>query len=117
MIVLNEILGIFERNKETYLNYLKNFIAVDTQTIGHGIKGGNEKNGQLYLEKLFNELGAYRIEKEYLDDEILNIALKKYNEGNLGHNNKDRYNSLVLNILALIATLVFMLTLTISGVI
>lgn len=90
--MLNEILSIFERNKETYLNYLKSFIAVDTQTIGHGIKGGNEKNGQLYLEKLFNELGAYRIEKEYLDDEILNIALKKYNEGNLGHNNKDRYN-------------------------
>ena len=83
---------IFEKNKLKYLDYLKEFIGIDTQTIGHGIKGGNEKNGQVYLEKLLNELGAYKIEKEYLSDEILKKSLKEYNEGNLGHNNKDRYN-------------------------
>lgn len=89
---MEKILKIFNENKETYLEYLKSFIKIDTQTIGHGIEGGNEKNGQIYLEKLFMELGASKIEKEYLNDEDLEKALLEYNEGNLGHNNEDRYN-------------------------
>lgn len=89
---MDKILNIFEENKEQYLDCLKTFIGIDTQTIGHGIKGGNEKNGQIYLEKLFSDLGASEIEKEDLDDEALKKALEKYNEGNLGHNNENRYN-------------------------
>ena len=89
---MNELLNIFENKKSEYLDYLKKFIEIDTQTIGHGIKGGNEKNGQIFLENLFNELGVFKIRKEYLDDDVLKKALEEYNEGNLGHNNNDRYN-------------------------
>ena len=89
---MNELLNIFEKKKSEYLDYLKKFIEIDTQTIGHGIKGGNEKNGQIFLENLFNELGVFKIKREYLDDNVLKKALEEYNEGNLGHNNNDRYN-------------------------
>ena len=89
---MNELLNIFEKKKSEYLDYLKKFIEIDTQTIGHGIKGGNEKNGQIFLENLFNELDVFKIKKEYLDDDVLKKALEEYNEGNLGHNNNDRYN-------------------------
>lgn len=89
---MEKLLNIFEKNKTIYLNFLKEFIQIDTQTIGHGIKGGNEINGQIYLENLFKELEASEIIKEPLDDNILKIALKNYNEGNLGHNNENRYN-------------------------
>lgn len=89
---MKDILSVFEENKEKYLDYLKSFIGIDTQTIGHGIEGGNEKNGQIYLEKLFKELKAFKIEKENIEDKILKKSLKYYNEGNLGHNNENRYN-------------------------
>ena len=72
---MSELLNVFEKKKSEYLDYLKKFIERDTQTIGHGIKGGNEKNGQLFLENLFNELGAFKIEREYLDDDILKKSL------------------------------------------
>ena len=61
---MNELLNIFEKKKSEYLDYLKKFIEIDTQTIGHGIKGGNEKNGQIFLENLFNELDVFKIKKE-----------------------------------------------------
>ena len=67
---MSKLLDVFEKKKSEYLDYLKRFIEIDTQTIGHGIKGGNEKNGQIFLENLFNELGAFKIEREYLDDDI-----------------------------------------------
>ena len=59
---MSKLLDVFEKKKSEYLDYLKRFIEIDTQTIGHGIKGGNEKNGQIFLENLFNELGAFKIE-------------------------------------------------------
>ena len=77
--------------KEEYLGYLKKLLSIDTQTIGHGILGGNEKAGQEYMEEIFRQLGA-EIKKEDLDENLLKRAYEIYNEGNLGHNNKDRYN-------------------------
>ncbi|MDO5088729.1 MAG: M20 family metallopeptidase [Leptotrichiaceae bacterium] len=89
---MENLFNVFEKNKSEYLNFLQEFIRIDTQTIGHGIKGGNEINGQIYLENLFKELGASEIIKEPLEDSLLEIALKNHNEGNLGHNNENRYN-------------------------
>ncbi|MBP9479255.1 MAG: M20 family metallopeptidase [Sebaldella sp.] len=81
----------FENKKSEYLECLKKFLSIDTQTIGHGILGGKEKEGQEYIESLLLELGA-EIRKEDLDENLLIKAYENYNEGNLGHNNKDRYN-------------------------
>ena len=77
--------------KEEYLGHLKKLLSIDTQTIGHGILGGKEKEGQEYIQKLLSDLGA-EIKKEDLDEALLKQAYETYNEGNLGHNNKDRYN-------------------------
>lgn len=83
---------VFERNKDEYLKHLKNIVAIDTQVIGHGIDGGNEKNGQEYIEKLFKELGADEIKKETIDESIIKDSVDKYSEGNIGHNYEKRYN-------------------------
>lgn len=81
----------FDNKKKEYLECLKKLLSIDTQTIGHGILGGKEKEGQEYIESLLLELGA-EIRKEDLDENLLVQAHENYNEGNLGHNNKDRYN-------------------------
>ncbi|MFV0519402.1 MAG: M20 family metallopeptidase [Lachnospirales bacterium] len=86
---------ILEQRKDEYLGYLKDLVSIDTQVIGHGILGGLEKEGQLYLEFLANKIGANSIVKENLDEDILIKANEKYSEGNLGHNNRDRYNLLM----------------------
>lgn len=88
MFKLQEVL---ERKKEEYINFLKGLISCDTQVRGHGIKGGNEKNGQEYLEKILVQMGA-KVTKEPLDEEIIQEAIKKYGEGNPGHNYYERYN-------------------------
>lgn len=77
--------------REEYLDYLKKLLSIDTQTIGHGILGGKEKKGQEYLEELMRNLGA-EIKREALDENLLKQAYETYNEGNLGHNNTERYN-------------------------
>ena len=33
-------------------------ISIDTQVIGHGIDGGKEKEGQLYIKKLLEDIGG-----------------------------------------------------------
>ena len=81
----------FDNKKDEYLEYLKKFLSIDTQTIGHGILGGNEKAGQEYIEEIFKSMNA-DVKKQDLDEKLLEQAYEKYNEGNLGHNNKDRYN-------------------------
>ena len=60
----------FENKKSEYLECLKKFLSIDTQTIGHGILGGKEKEGQEYIESLLLELGA-EIRKEDLDENLL----------------------------------------------
>lgn len=80
-----------EKNKEKYIECLKGLVACDTQVIGHGIDGGKEKNGQIFLEKLFKDMGA-SVSLEPLTEEIIQKGIKEYNEGNPGHNYAERYN-------------------------
>lgn len=81
-----------EKNKEEYIKYLMDLIAIDTQVIGHGIEGGLEEKGQEYMKKLFQSLGADEIIEDPMKEEIIEEALKKYQEGNRGHNYEGRYN-------------------------
>lgn len=67
-------------------------IAIDTHDIGHGIDGGLEKEGQDYMVKLFEEMGASDIVKDPMEEAVIEECLKKHQEGNLGHDQTDRYN-------------------------
>lgn len=81
-----------EARKEEYLSYLKDLIAIDTMDLGHGIEGGREKEGQIYLEKLYKNMGVSRLKKDELREESIQESMKKHGEGNPGHNYDDRYN-------------------------
>ena len=50
-----------ENGDHKYIRYLSELVAEDTRVIGFGIDGGNEKNGQEYLQALFREMGADEI--------------------------------------------------------
>lgn len=88
---MNNLKEILINNKEDYIKHLMELISIDTQVIGHGIDGGKEKEGQLYIKKLLEELGGQVIVEEMEEKNIVE-ALKKYNEGNLNHNYEDRFN-------------------------
>ena len=87
-ILKNEL----EKRKEEYLGYLKDLVAIDTRDLGHGIDGGKEKEGQEYLYKLFEKIGADSIRKDPMREESIKKCLEEYGEGNPGHNYEDRYN-------------------------
>ena len=85
-----------EANKEMYLNPLKELINIDTQNIGHGILGGKEYQGQIYLEKLLTSLG-FSVSREPIDEDRISYAAINLLEGNPGHNYSypnDRFNLL-----------------------
>lgn len=81
-----------EKNKEQYIQRLMDLIAIDTHDIGHGIDGGLEKEGQDYMIGLFEEMGASKIVKDDMDEAVIEECRKKYQEGNLGHDQENRYN-------------------------
>lgn len=81
-----------EERKEEYLSFLKELVSIDTHTLGHGIAGGLEAEGQEYLEKLMRQFGADTIVRDEIDEEILKQAQATFQEGNLGHNNQNRWN-------------------------
>ncbi|MFA6627675.1 MAG: ArgE/DapE family deacylase [Bacilli bacterium] len=83
---------VFELHKEEYLNCLKELVSKDTQDLGHGIDGGREKNGQEYMVKLFKEMEATQIIEDPMSEVAIQNIYDNYHEGNLGHNQKDRYN-------------------------
>lgn len=89
MIRLKEVL---DAHKEEYLEELKALIRIDTHTLGHGIKGGLEKAGQEHLIHLFETMGASKIETHPLNEAEIEEALRLHNEGNLGHDYRDRFN-------------------------
>lgn len=89
---MNKLQEVLEQNKERYINELKNLIAIDTHDIGHGIGGGLEKEGQDYMVRLFTSMGAAKIEKDPMDEAVILECLEKHQEGNVGHNQTDRYN-------------------------
>ena len=78
---------------DEYVRRLRELVSIDTQDIGHGIEGGREENGQLYLEKFFAELGA-ETAREPMSEDIVSKGISDYGEGNPGHNYKspDRWN-------------------------
>lgn len=88
---MNNLKEILEKNKEKYIQHLKDIISIDTHDIGHGIKGGLEKKGQDYLIDLFNKMGAEVITDQMKDEDIQKFY-ELYQEGNLGHDYTDRYN-------------------------
>lgn len=89
MDVLRETL---EKNKDSYIKRLEELVEIDTHTLGHGIDGGLEKEGQEYMIRLFENMGADQIIRDPIREEILEKCLELHSEGNLGHNNRDRYN-------------------------
>lgn len=87
----NKLKETLINNKEQYIKHLMDLISIDTQVIGHGIDGGKEKEGQLYIKKLLEELDG-QVVVEQMEEETIIQALKSYNEGNLNHNYEDRFN-------------------------
>lgn len=81
-----------EKNKEEYIKYLSDLIAIDTQVIGHGIGGGLEKKAQEYMKELFQSLGADEITEDPMKEEVIEDSLEKHHEGNRGHNYEGRFN-------------------------
>lgn len=79
------------KNKDKYIKPFLDLVSIDTHVIGHGIDGGKEKEGQLYIKKLLEDLGG-TVELQQMTEETIELALEKYNEGNLGHNYEDRFN-------------------------
>ncbi|MCL2684732.1 MAG: ArgE/DapE family deacylase [Synergistaceae bacterium] len=81
-----------EREDE-YLSYLSDLVSIDTQDLGHGIDGGREEKGQIYLENLMRSFGG-ETRREQLSEDIISIGIAGYGEGNPGHNytNPDRWN-------------------------
>lgn len=89
---MDKLREILEQNKEGYIEELKNLIAIDTHDIGHGIRGGLEKLGQDYMIKLLGNMGASEITVDPMDEAVICKCFEKYQEGNLGHDQHERYN-------------------------
>lgn len=83
---------VLEQNKENYIEQLKNLVAIDTHDLGHGIAGGLEAEGQDYMIRLFESMGADEIVKDDMDEAVIRECFEKHQEGNLGHNQENRYN-------------------------
>lgn len=75
-------------HKAEYLGRLKDLIALDTQVLGHGIAGGKEENGQVFLETLMKDMGA-SVTREPMTEAIVQRGLREFGEGNPGHNYTD----------------------------
>lgn len=91
---MDRLKKVLEENKQEYIEYLKELVAIDTQTIGHGIDGGLEEKGQEYLTSLFKKMNANQIDIIQMEENVIEESLKKHKEGNLGHCYKanNRYN-------------------------
>ena len=81
-----------EAHKKEYLDRLIGLINIDTHDLGHGIDGGLEKKGQDYMVGLFRSMGADRIDCDPMDEAVIRECFDRYHEGNLGHDQTDRYN-------------------------
>ena len=79
-------------HKEEYLQALKDLIAIDTHDIGHGIGGGLEKEGQEYLIRLLEKMGADEITVDPMEETVIRDCLRLYGEGNTGHDQTGRSN-------------------------
>lgn len=84
--------NVLEKNREIYIQKLQELVSIDTHDIGHGIGGGLEKEGQDYMVRLLEDMGASEIVKDQMEEAVIEKCLKEHQEGNLGHDQKDRYN-------------------------
>lgn len=85
-----------DANATAYLAPLQELIAIDTHTIGHGVLGGLEYDGQVYLENLLQSLG-FSVERLPIDEEHIRKAEHDLHEGNGNHDYghpKPRFNLL-----------------------
>ena len=55
---MRDLREVLAENKDRYVEQLKNLVAIDTHDLGHGIDGGLEKEGQDYMIRLFENMGA-----------------------------------------------------------
>lgn len=90
--MIEKLKKALEENKSKYISRLMDIVAIDTHDIGHGIDGGLEKEGQDYLIKMFEDMGASSVIKDQLTEEVITKSIEMHNEGNPGHNYEDRYN-------------------------
>lgn len=89
---MNHLDIVFEQKKASYLETLKELVAIDTHCLGHGIKGGLEKKGQEYMIALFENMGANQIHVDQMEEAIIQKSIQLNNEGNPNHNYTDRFN-------------------------
>lgn len=89
---MRDLKKVLEERKELYIQHLADLIAIDTHDIGHGIGGGLEKAGQDYMIRLFQEMGAASVDVDPMDEQVIKESHEKYHEGNLDHDQTDRYN-------------------------
>ena len=82
-----------DADRESYLRPLLELIAIDTQVLGHGIDGGREAQGQLYIENLLRSLGA-DVRRLPMTEGAVAEAISLWGEGNAGHVYDDRWNVL-----------------------
>lgn len=87
--ILKEVL---EENRSIYIEELKKLIAIDTHDIGHGIEGGLEKKGQDFMIDLLQDMGVSQVNTDPMKEVDIRECFETYQEGNLGHNQTDRYN-------------------------
>ena len=90
---MKDLKSVLEQNKEKYIEELKHLIAIDTHDLGHGIGGGLEKEGQDYLAALLKTMNADEVILDPTREETIRECYEKYQEGNLGHNQENRYNA------------------------
>lgn len=92
MIKINpKLQETLEQHRDEYIGLLCGLIERDTHVVGHGIDGGLEENGQIYLEKLLASMGALTT-REPLNEELVQKGIKEHGEGNPGHNYTNRWN-------------------------
>ena len=82
---------VLEKNKQKYIDRLSELVAIDTHDLGHGSDGGLEKQGQDHMAELFRKMGA-EVTLDSMKEEDIEKCFSLYQEGNLGHQQTDRYN-------------------------
>ena len=76
--IMRPLKEVLEENKQAYIQRLMDLIAIDTHDLGHGIAGGLEKQGQEYMVKLFEDMGADSIRRDPMTEEAIKECLDKY---------------------------------------
>ena len=88
---MRELGEVLRENREVYIEALKRLLAIDTHDIGHGIQGGLEREGQEYMAELLSSMGA-EVVRDPMREETIRECFERYEEGNLGHNQENRFN-------------------------